>query len=502
MKVKKPLFWIILLTIFLFVACNPISRKMANQETNYASTITPISSSTAILIPTITPFPTPDLEHRPQIWFVPLPPLPKYNFRQFIGSEDFSTLFTQDAQWKEASSHIQVFGLYGEWIDNASDLEVQKLVEDLQKRGIALSLQMGPLSSTESCGYGIEGFDGTVGGISRALKIKRNGGTLSYLDLDEPYFYGSLYDGPRACHWSVEEVAKKVGFFITEMRSVFPELQVGDIEPLLWGNLSVAELEKWLTTFREVNGYDFAFIHVDVNFNILNWQDEILAAEKMSQNLGIDFGVIYIGNGNSLSDEQWISIAGERAKTYELTANGKPDHVIFESWHDRPDKILPESEPFTFSWFIREYFMNKNDLGFHTVGAGNNVAYMKKVRVSSSYTPSKNLVDYDPETIWNSLAMAPQWIEIDLGEPYDLAKIKLLVAQSPNGETTHRIMIKGSNIDDLYSEAYTFHGITTDKQTLEYTFPKTLEQVQFIRIETLKSPSAVAWYEIEIISAK
>ena len=47
--------------------------------------------------------------------------------------------------------------------------------------------------------------------------------------------------------------------------------------------------------------------------------------------------------------------------------------------------------------------------------------------------------------------------------------------------------------------AHEFSGQTTDLDELVYKPDPPLEGIQFIRIETLKSPSGVAWREIEVI---
>src|SRR5512137_402871 len=40
---------------------------------------------------------------------------------------------------------------------------------------------------------------------------------------------------------------------------------------------------------------------------------------------------------------------------------------------------------------------------------------------------------------WNSGDIPPQWIEVDLQRTYSLTKIRLVVAQLPDGETAHEI---------------------------------------------------------------
>ena len=113
------------------------------------------------------------LDATPLVWFAPLPPLPIVEGRQFTGSDDFMQLFSSEAQWQSAAAHIQVFKLYGEWVAyKATDAQLEQVVEDLEKRGITLAVEAGPLNAPSNCGQGIEGFAGTQEGLNIARRIK------------------------------------------------------------------------------------------------------------------------------------------------------------------------------------------------------------------------------------------------------------------------------------------------------------------------------------------
>lgn len=228
-----------------------------------------------------------------------------------------------------------------------------------------------------------------------------------------------------------------------------------------------------------------------------------LSLSRFARERGIDFGIIYIGGWGARTDEEWLTSAGERVKTYELEAGGQPDHILFQSWHDHPDHTLPETEPYTFTGFINAYFDDRAGLGIRTEGPGANVAYGKPVRASrSDQSAPERAVDGDLETAWGAGDFAPQWIEIDLGEPYTIVELNLLTGQSPEGATAHRILVRGPDAGDVFMEAHTFEGVTSDAQWLRATFPEPLEGVRYVRIETLSSPSWVAWREVEVIAGE
>ena len=108
-------------------------------------------------------------------------------------------------------------------------------------------------------------------------------------------------------------------------------------------------------------------------------------------------------------------------------------------------------------------------------------------------------MDGDLGTLWNSGGFATQWIEIDLGAEYNIQEIRLTTSQYPEGTTTHRIL--GRSATGEFHELTAFDGNTVDGQTLIFTPVQSLQAIQFIRVETISSPSWVAWREIEVIDA-
>ena len=106
-------------------------------------------------------------------------------------------------------------------------------------------------------------------------------------------------------------------------------------------------------------------------------------------------------------------------------------------------------------------------------------------------------VDGLANTWWSAGAIAPQWIEINLGAPTNIFEIRLLTSQSPNGATVHRI--RALTADGNWITLTEFSGNTNDSEWLIYIPEEPLDDVQFIRVETISSPSWVGWREIEII---
>jgi hypothetical protein len=425
-----------------------------------------------------------------------------YPGREFIGSEDFMSLFEPDAPWETAANHVQVFKLYGEWVGaHATDAQLRQAVDGIIGRGMALAVEAGPLDPPAECGQGVEGFAGKEEGLRIAARIAAAGGTLQLIAMDEPYFFAHVYDGPNACHWPVEKIAAEVGDFVRVMRAAVPGVIIGDTEPLS-GAADAAAYKSWLDTFRRVNGFDLAFLHMDVDWSRVAWAQEVQSIAQYGSQIGVPVGMIYIGNGFDPTDEAWLSAAGERVKKLEVTTGVSPDHVLFQSWNDKPDFTLPESQPFTWTHFINTYFADKSALGFRREGAGANVALEKPVQVSAQLpdNPAAGAVDGDLGTLWNSGGEPLQWIVIDLGAPQSIQAVRLTVSQYPEGETVHRVLIRGAGGD--FQLLHTFSGDTRDGDALEYKPPQPAAGIQFVRVETTGSPSWVSWREIEVIAAE
>jgi hypothetical protein len=128
-----------------------------------------------------------------------------------------------------------------------------------------------------------------------------------------------------------------------------------------------------------------------------------------------------------------------------------------------------------------------------------NLAYGKPVTASRSLPGEapENAVDDDAGTQWGAGESPVQWIQIDLQGTYRITEIRLLAAQYPAGNTTHRVQVRASG-GDAYRTVHEFQGFTSDNMWLEFNPETPLENVTHIRIQTISSPSWVAWKEIQV----
>jgi hypothetical protein len=253
----------------------------------------------------------------------------------------------------------------------------------------------------------------------------------------------------------------------------------------------------WLSTYDRVVGEPLPFLHLDIDFGREGWAREAVRSGREIERLGVDFGVFYRGSDLDLADGDWTALAGERIKEFEGLAGGRPSHVLFQSWHDKPDRSFPDSDRTTFTGLIRLYAQHPEALGVLTSGRGANRAFRAKVTASSDPSGTvADAVDGNVATWWAAEAHPPQWIELDLGEPVDLASIRLISSQDPVGFTTHRLLV-GEDRDSL-EEVWVFSAETGLIDEFVW-HPEGRRAVRLVRIETVESPSWVSWREVIVV---
>jgi hypothetical protein len=114
--------------------------------------------------------------------------------------------------------------------------------------------------------------------------------------------------------------------------------------------------------------------------------------------------------------------------------------------------------------------------------------------------PASGAVDGTNSSWWGAGDFAPQWILLDLGVPQAVSSIRLVITQSPEGDTIHQVWV-GETIDTLALQ-HTFEGYTVDGQVLELTPGSPLENIRYIRVNTRQSPSWVGWMEIQVLGQR
>src|SRR5450756_1851711 len=143
---------------------------------------------------------------------------------------DSGDMWKPDAPWATVASHVKVVGLVSPNLERVTDSDLKLLLDDLKRRHIALEIGTGLIVRSDRCRSTTEAYV-NPGALERIFeKVRRNGGDVDYVAMDEPYFWGHRFSGPTACHESAQAIAKAVAESVRLVRKYFPNARIGDSE--------------------------------------------------------------------------------------------------------------------------------------------------------------------------------------------------------------------------------------------------------------------------------
>jgi len=284
---------------------------------------------------------------------------------------DSADMWTADAPWQMVARNTRVILFPPGVVLRAKDDDVLKQAfSDLKRRNIALALEMGLLTQTDSCRYRGEGYLDDIQTMKNALeRIRRTGGELSYIAMDEPFYYAHQYSGPNACHEPATEIARRVAATVAGARSIFPNVQIGDEEVVNGSRPAADELAEWADAYRAAVGEPLAFIHADVDWSGLAMRNlkPLAAALKARQ---VALGIIYNANAEARSDDAFAQSATEHFTEIEQVLGVHPDHAVFQSWLHTPTRMMPENQPGTLTNLALRYLQPVPSLSLMREGTG------------------------------------------------------------------------------------------------------------------------------------
>lgn len=275
------------------------------------------------------------------------------------GSENILDLFEPGAPWQHAAAHVQAFGLSVRYLASQPDRDVQVILNGLRRLHIDASLDMLPLSgefadSRQLCGFHVEGYSAPGEMQREALWFKAHNGEPQSYGMDEPLLYGHYYTGPNACRSPIPVIARDVANKIRQVRAIFPGVKVGDTEPIMalpeatWQ----ADLEQWLDDFQADTGTPMAFFSVELDWRA-PWHQRMQQLKALLARRHVPLGVVYNATGDP-PDAEWVAQTAAHYRELE-TSVGVPDGVAFQSWVHHPARLLPETDPTTFTGMVITY---------------------------------------------------------------------------------------------------------------------------------------------------
>ena len=298
------------------------------------------------------------------IWFHPLPSaVDSQGGSPTGGSVDFMALFQPGAPWPRVMARTQVIGMYAGWITTVDQASLQSIVAFLNAHNMGIEIEAPAMQALANCGSGVEGYvpyGQSVQNFTLAYlqRLQALDAQVLYIKVDEPYFFGNVVSDPRSCHFTVTQIATEVGQYTQLVKTIYPNAQVGDVEPVIASAYSpdvVTALGQWHDTYRTVTGAPFPFYFADIDWSNPEWPSIVKQLEEQTRQREMQFGIIYIGDMQDVSDAEWTGKVVARFETYQGQNGGQPDYVLFQSWEPYPQYCLPETDSTTFTGAIEAY---------------------------------------------------------------------------------------------------------------------------------------------------
>ena len=289
----------------------------------------------------------------PSIWMAPLHPHDDPAGGR-AGSEDYMNLFEPDAPWRTVEKHVAVFKIYLDFAQHASDQDIRKLAAGLSARNIALAVEAPVLTQTAWCQPGVPVRADEVTPLM--ARLKKLGANVRYLAMVGPLVDGHTYTKEFYCHRPIPEVAEDAAREVARIREIFPEIVVGDIEPVGRHDQypDWSELDLWLDACKKALGAPLAFLHLDITWS-LPWRDDVEFIAKQSQAKGVPLGVIFNGDSYDLSDADYAGDVALHVQQVTALPDAHIGDAVFQSWQIYPRRVLPEGDPSSMTGAILSY---------------------------------------------------------------------------------------------------------------------------------------------------
>jgi len=260
------------------------------------------------------------------------------------GAPDYVATFEPGAPWARAAAVTNVFKVSTNFLAHAPDQTLAAVINGLRQRHIALAMAGLMLQGGQTCGRGVEGYTGP-GVLEKIVsRVRSLGGTIAYLAMDEPVYFGHTKVAPNTCNDSLDSLAAQIAPKIRLFRDAFPGIVIGDIEPLTNAtNGSLDTILMFAAAFKRATGVPLSFIHADVGWHS-DYQPQLELWRERLHDTGMRLGVICHGDPNVDSDQAWASQAIERYRSVASDPATRPDDVIFQSWMVRPTYMLPDDQ--------------------------------------------------------------------------------------------------------------------------------------------------------------
>ena len=275
-------------------------------------------------------------------------------------NQHYAELLQSSAAWPAAAKSVKVLKISNQFAVFASDEEFAAFIEGTKRLNFKIAIEGLMLTGSERCGHQVEGYAGPGAILRAAQRIQKFGAKLSYIAMDSVLIFGHEYNGPNACRDSIESLAQQVAEKVAQAKDVFPDVQVGDIEPI--GNPRpgwIEDIAAWTKAYQAATGTPLAFFHFDVDWSNPHWAEELQSGVRLMNSLRIPVGVTYNGSKRETSGRDWAMKAVGHFRAVEGELKIHPSFAVVQSWNRYPEKMLPETDPETLTYVVRQYVDRK-----------------------------------------------------------------------------------------------------------------------------------------------
>lgn len=241
-------------------------------------------------------------------------------------------LFTHPEEWKQTRTRVSVLQFYAAHLGDPEDcqecgentfpsFEAAGAFGQLADWGVAMGVEA-PAVKEWSCDA-----ETTLAAVRRLIaRVNAAGGAVRFLAMDEPLLGGERCGQERAM------TADAVTRYDSSLRSAFPALRIGDVEPYPY--FGVDEITGWLDALRS-RGVPVSFLHLDVDRAraLAPGRDvagDLVKLRDACEERSVRLGVIFWG-GDGLDESGY---AGDVLAWVDVVkqAIGRPPRVVFQSW--------------------------------------------------------------------------------------------------------------------------------------------------------------------------
>jgi len=282
------------------------------------------------------------------IWLGPLQP---NDIGIATGYKDYFEALSSSARWPSVAGRTAVFQLYFDLLNRSTGEKLSAVSQFQTRTKIPLAIEIPNYWNSAACAA-----EPPPAHFRSALRRAKDAG----IEIDYASIVGVLVDGrvgtaAHACHAGLGDLATHFTEISAVISSVWPNARIGETEPVGYPNTHQiwTEYSAWLDALRE-HDQKISFLHLDVGWPH-DWVPDVQFVRKLALSQGIPFGVVLNTDGTELSSHAAAVATLKHATEVRDRISPLPDHAIFQSWFQYPDRALPESDPDSLFGLVYSY---------------------------------------------------------------------------------------------------------------------------------------------------